>query len=168
MVIRFVDGAVFFVDGAVSFNDVDDCCCGETCENCTSTPTQFQVVFGGTWGGSCSGGDCTTFSTDSPYVCDQTVTACEFLHTLASIECNSPDEIARLRVLFLFTGGTYKLRVTLEGDQSHFMHWEYDFGEDKPNCFTEDGLDTGLAIPVLSDSNTACDNTNVTCTVTSL
>jgi hypothetical protein len=170
MPIQFSNGKILFTDNGIAFNE--NCCCGEVCTNCTSTPLQLSVVFGGTWAGSCTSGTCSNLSNGgTPYVLDQVGAggaACNFLHTLASIECASPDEIARVEGVFYFSGGNYRLRITLEGDQSHVISWDYSFGASKPNCTNEDGLDTGLLVPFLSDSGTACDGSSVTCTVTAL
>ena len=169
MAVQFIGGQILFDTSKIAFNS--DCCCAGACVNCTATPSKLQVTFGGTWAGSCQNGDCTTFSTDSPYVLDQ-VTAggaeCNYLHTLASPECDGFDDITKVRGLFYSVFGDYRLRITLEGESTHVMHWDYNFGASKPDCTNEDGLNTGLLIPFDSDSGTACDGSSVTCTVTTL
>lgn len=164
--LQTLDGQLLKTDNGLA--NSPDCCCGETCDNCSgTTPQQLSAVFTGI-GGSCTGGTCTDLNTtfildiSTPFLEGD----CEWRHVLDPVECTGDDALKFIDLILHPTGGSqYDIDILIWSDEQNdnFLRWSSAV-ESKPDC---DGWPTGLTFIAINDGG-ACTVSGSTATVTAL
>lgn len=140
-------------------------CCGE-CDKCEGPESsQMQVEFSGWVDGNCA--NCDPDFNDT-FVLDQDATnKCQYDYHFETSPC-AEDNFYDVQLGFSKVGADYQVWVTLVVQTAlEFYTFIKDYGGTKPDC---DGL-SGVSLPYNAGEsldNIGCDESGVTCTVTSL